>query len=220
MKRIAVAVMALALLAACGGSGGGGTPTTTATKAAAEAAIEATISAGGEAVLAALNPGNGAQVVKEAFPIDNTPVSCDGSGTYTPSGTVNANCVEGATSITCTITDAPVQVVFNDCAKTVTIEGTTYNEVLNGTASTNVTGTITGSEATGATINGSGTLSGTVTLTGDAAGTADLDAVTWTATGSIEPSPTIGCDGTAVVTIDGQVAENCEVASDCKGCEQ
>jgi hypothetical protein len=220
MKRICITVMALTLVAACGGSsGGGGTPTTPETQAAAEAAIDATISAGGMAVIGALGPPAGAQVVKTSYPIDNTPMDCEGSGTYTASGTVTATCI-GAGTMTCTITDSPVTVVFTDCAKSVELDGTTYNEVLNGTAGTDVTGTISGNEEGPTAIDASGTLSGTVTLTGDAPGTADLSAVTWTATGVPDPDPTIGCGGTAVVTIEGQAVQNCAVASDCKGCTE
>ena len=219
MKRICTTVMALALLAACGGSGGGGTATTAATKACAEAAIDATISAGGEAIIEALNPSGGAQVVKDTRPINSTANCIEGDttgGTYTATGTVTFTCT-GTGTMTCTITDGPVSVLFTNCKKTVTIDSTTYDEVLNGTATTNVTGTVSGSEAGVTAIDAGGTMAGTVELTGTAEGSVDLSAVTWTATGVPDPDPTIACAGTAVVTIPGG-SQDCSVASDCKGC--
>ncbi len=227
MKKISLSILVLVMgfgLAACGGGGGGGTPVTAQGQAATEAAIEATISAGGEAVLQAIQPAASAQAIKasQTYVIDTTPVPCNEgdptAGTYTATGTVTADCTFIGESGTCTITDGPAMILFTDCKKSVTSEGTTYNEVLNGTATTNITGTVSGG-ATGVTaIDATGNLGGTVTLTGDAPGTVDLAGVTWTATGTPDPEPTIGCNGTASVTITGQAAQSCSVASDCKGC--
>ncbi len=229
MKRamigMAIALAMVTMTAACGGGdGGGGTPTTPQVQAAAEAAVDATISAGGQAVLQAIQPTGTAQAIKasQSYVIDSTPMPCSEGdpegGTYTATGTVTADCTFVGESGTCTITKGPASILFTNCKKSVTLDGTEYNEVLNGTATTNITGTVTGS-ATGVTsIDATGNLGGTVTLTGDAPGTADLAGVTWTATGVPDPDPTIGCSGTASVTITGQAAATCNVASDCKGC--
>lgn len=226
MKKffVLLALFSLVTAASCGG-GGGTSPTTTSTetKVATAAATQAVIEDGGQAIIGALGGGAigmvvGTKASGTPYVINDTEPCTDidgnDSGSFTVTGTATANC----TSTACTDVNAPVTVAFTDCAKTVTLSGTTYNEVLNGSAETTATGSVSGDNTGPTAINVSGTLSGTVTLTGDVAGEADLSHVTYTVTGGL-PEPDLGCGGTAEVTITGASAQTCTVAEDCEGCE-
>lgn len=228
MKKILVlsVMFSLMLAASCGGGGTTATTTSTGTKVVTEAATKTTMEAAGNAIINALQPAGGASIVlskaSTQYPVNYTG-NCQTaggavSGTFTVTGTSTASCSESGATITCSNINAPVTVVFTNCAKAVTLSGTTYNEVLNGTATTTATGTLSGTASNLASLDLGGAMSGTVTLTGDAAGTADLSGVTYSATGD-PADPTIECSGTTTVTITGQAAQICTVAADCKGCQ-
>jgi hypothetical protein len=229
MRKFLVFVVVAAMASAsCGGGGSSPTPTptptSTGTKVVADAATTAVMEAAGEAIINGIIGGFGAIVVTKATVTQdvNYTGNCTAaggavSGGFTVTGTATADCDGTEADWSCINIVAPVTVVFTDCAKVVTLSGTTYNEVLNGTATTTARGSLSGSMDTPQAVDVSGTMAGIVTLTGDVAGDADLGNVTYGATGN-PLDPTVACGGTAEVTVTGETAQTCTVASDCEGC--
>ena len=105
---------------------------------------------------------------------------------------------------------------LEDCEVTETVSGTAYSVILNGTITTDVSGSGSGDDSGPTQISFNGSLNGTADSTGDVVGTVDLDNVNYE--GSGVPTPTVTCSGTASVATDAGT-ETCTVSSDCSTCE-
>ncbi|MCK5613587.1 hypothetical protein KAR91_67580 [Candidatus Pacearchaeota archaeon] len=232
MHRIITVIAAITLVvtASCGGGGGvlPPQPTTTETKAVAGATVTAVTNVTGAAL------GNALQgLLLSASPIvlsaTDVPESkyqtvsinytypCPVDGVAVATGTVDLSCSSNDSTVTCTVTNNTLDVEFQDCAVTETIDSTDYTLVLGDTVTTTFSGSGTGSESGLQSLSFSGTISGTASVSGDVTGTADLSNITYE--GSGVPSPTVTCSGTAAVTTDS-TTEFCSISSDCNSCQQ
>jgi hypothetical protein len=144
----------------------------------------------------------------------NYTYTCALAGVAIATGTISLTCIYNAGG-SCTATDQTLQVDFQDCQVTETVDGTDYTLTLNGTVNTTASGTGSGDDEGLNTLEFNGTISGTTDVTGDIEGTADLSNISYQGSGV---PPTVTCSGTASITTD--VTETCTVATDCSGCVQ
>ncbi len=230
MKKIVLSMAVLALIAACGGSGSSGptpTPTSDQTKAATQAAgDEATGAAGAGIQYALANMTPTAMIVKEASQnysaTINTTNNCGASGSVGVTGTATATCTgTPEAEWSCSSIMGSMVLAFTDCAKNVTVGGTTYSVILNGTADSTLTGSVSGVGQSFTSVSYEMLFTGSPVLnaTGDIAGTVDISAlvVTGSATGEVEPTNV--CSGTTTVVINS-TSQVCGVSSDCTSCTE
>jgi hypothetical protein len=224
--------MAMGLLlvtTSCGGGGGSGpapTPTSNATKAATVAASSEAMSAAGQGANNGFsNLAPAAMVLKEgeksAFSGSiNMTYNCQQGGTITATGTMTTDCTGSEVGPwSCTNMSAPMQLTFNDCMRSVTIDGTTSAITLAGSATSRVTGQAsgTGQDIDSATF--SGTFTGGPSVSGDVTGTVDLADLAFSGTVAGQVEPQITCSGTTSVTIDA-ATQVCAIATDCSTCTE
>ncbi len=225
--------IAILSLSACGSSGSTAatpaTPTSVSTQAASATAVDTTQTVANDAAAYGIqNMKPSASISKTAVPYsDNITMTCPSShcqsvcangGSASVTGPMSAS-VTGNPDVSWTASNitGSFTIVFTDCVVTATIGTTTYNEVMNGTVTSALTGSAAGNGQTFTSLSFSGTLAGTPTLTGDVAGTVNLANTTYSGTGT--SSPTITCAGTSDVTISG-TSQVCTVATTCDGCTE
>lgn len=231
-KKIALSIMVITIFAitSCGGGSGGDeptptpTPTSTSTKVTSEAVVEAVNFAVFQTIVSMLqNMGPTAMVVKdasgkEAFQDNFTyTYECPVSGTVQAAGTVSGTFTESGGNWSVTGTDLSMSLDFQACTVTVTQDGTSYEETVDGPGSATASGSATGTGDSLPNLNFTGNGTGTVEVTGDIIGTAVLD-ISAVVTGVPNPMPDVTCSGTVDVTSD-LTTQTCTVSSDCSGCE-
>jgi len=222
-------LVALTGFISCGGGGGGGggptpTPTSTETKVATQAAFNATLDTSIKALFDSLHKFESAAIIvdEKAATTKTIDISetenCSGGGTGTVTGSATASCTITGTDFSCTGVSSTMVVAFNNCIESEDFSGKTYSETVNGSANASLTGSLSGTTASGPTnVDATIVLTGSPTLTGDISGTADLD-ITAKASGNPE-TLTPSCSGTCSVTI-GSTVQVCGVSSDCSGCSE
>jgi len=226
--RTTVTIMAaitLVIAASCGGgdTGNGGQPaqpTSNQTKAATAASVTEVTATTAAALRNALqNIPTGAPMVlsaKDTFTVSvNYTYHCPISGVAVATGTVSPSCSSNDSTVTCTLTNNTLQVEFQDCEATETVDTTVYTMFLNDTVSTTFSGSGTGGDNGLLSLSFNGTISGTASVSGDVTGTVDLSNITYQGSGV---PPTVTCSGTAAVTTNS-TTETCTVLSDCSGCQ-
>jgi hypothetical protein len=237
MKTIRVIAVAssLLLLAACGSSGGSGpapTPTTPEAQAASGASVEMAQQAAGKGAQNGLQQFGPSAMILKAASAGATKTSqnkqinltenCDGSGSYTVTGTMVADCTITATTGECIISSTSMNIEFADCAKSITIAGTPYQTTITGPATATMSGNVsvdlTVDPVVFTAVSFAGTIGGTVAVGGDVVGTVDLSGVTFDGEGA--PEPTITCGGSCTVTMTGAAAATCGVTTTCDGCTE
>lgn len=234
MKKVVLVVIGMVFLVSCGGGNSGDPaptpdPTSTDTKVTAGASVSQTESA----IAAAIEDiGGGADVVsplglKGEIETLSYTYECAGSGSAIVSGVINGDCTTEGATVTCTISSTTVNVDFDTCIVTQTIGGTDYEVTVHSDNSgdtrvtSTVSGTITGTVEGVSSVNLTGDLSGVPTVAwtdGETPveGTADLDGISWAASGA---GPTVTCSGTAAVTVDA-TEQTCTISTDCSTCEE
>lgn len=143
-------------------------------------------------------------------------VALDGSIT----GTANT---DNDNQITITIT-GPVTVTLDSVADSVTIDGTTYNEVISGSITITFDGTLvveyTDEGVTSVDIDFTATSTGSdITVTGTISGTvSDLNVTSNVSGDALETNGlTLTCGGSVTAVTSGGT-ETCNISSDCTGC--
>lgn len=207
-------------------SDGGGTSTTPAsaeTNVVTEATVETTIQATQAATINGFTTVvAGLQTIgKDIYAKDTATQSftytynCPLGGTALASGTFQATC-EGEPNWTCDPISVTMQIEFDECEVSVTLDDVEYEEVVGGTISSTASAQASGDETGLQSLSFSGTLSGTSTVAGDIDGTADLSNISYTGSGAT--SSDVTCSGTASVTSDS-TTQTCTVSEDCTTCE-
>ena len=242
ISKLLSAVAILSFIAACGGGSGGDTPVTPTTeeaKAIAGAAESAALAGFGDAmsngfenftpiadISAGLSSAKATPNYSGTIDLTKNCGDSEDSGTYTATGTLTANCT-GDPNAQWSCTDFALQnflLVFTNCQKSITVESTTYDEVMSGNVSAAITSAnISGNGQTFTSMSVDGTLSGTPSLTGTVEGTVDLSSTTFNI-GIVNEEPVPTCDGSASVTITAPASaagtEDCSVNTTCDGCTQ
>ena len=222
-----VILFLLTAATACGGSGDSTTGETTSneTKVTAAAAstesVNATTAATSNALqgtmlnIAAQSKSPGITKSTEIVDVNYT-YSCPIGGNAYATGTLTLACSYEETSGSCTVADNTLQVEMQDCQATETVNETNYTVTLNGTITTDVSGSGSGNLSGLTSLSFSGSLNGTADSSGDVTGTVDLDNISYEGNGV---PPTITCSGTATVTTD-EATQVCSISSDCSTCEE
>lgn len=221
--------MAAFVLAGCGGSGSSDptpTPTSDATKAASSAAANEAMSAAGDGAqngFANLAPA--AMVVKDPAAKDSyegtisVTKDCD-TGTVAVVGDVTAQCTgDPVGSWTCTQFVGAMTLTFTDCQRTVTVGSTPYSVIMNGTATSSMTGSASGVGESFSSVEFAGTFVGSLALTGGVTGTALLDNLGFSGVSTGGADPVSTCSGTTTITIDA-TEQVCAISSDCSTCTE
>lgn len=235
MKKMTmlIAVLATFVIASCGGSSDTTptttpTPTITTTNDSTKAVSKATIAATNEASFGAAQAGldglapiasvSQSDTDKESFSANiNHIYECTVSGNVLATGTMTGQCTDLGNGWSCTGMLMNIALQFNGCTETVTVDGTEYTETLNGTGSSSISGSVSGTDTGPTNIDLIGTGTATLDATGDATGIVTLD-LGLVVSGPADPEPTVTCSGTASVVTDA-VTEVCGITSDCSGCE-
>jgi len=220
-----VASLALLALAACGGGGATPTPTPTPTgndvKAITGASTQETLgSVEAGALNALMNMAPAAQTVaKVAYSADvDTAYTCTDGGQVGITGTGTANCTEMGESWSCTNMMLDLALAFSDCVRYMTVGSTQYQVILNGPATIDVTGAVSGTgDNPPSEYNFSGSPLGTLTASGDVSGTIDLEGLGVSGSGTGELEDVVTCTGEVTVDVDS-TQEVCAVTSDCTSC--
>lgn len=232
MKKFVLILAVFSMLAfnSCGGGGGTPTPTPTPTSTNTKVTSEAAISSTSEAAFAtAANVienlgGPTAMVVKtnvekEAISQNFTyTYNCPPGGTVDTAGNVSGQCSEtGGGNWSCSSLNINISSMqFNDCMVTVTVDSVDYDETVNGTGSSILTGSVSGTATGIASVNVNGTATANLDVTGGVNGTAVMN-LTVTVSGVPDPEPDITCGGTVDVTTDS-TTQVCTINTDCSSC--
>lgn len=122
--------------------------------------------------------------------------------------------------------DGELESTVTNWASSVVVEGTTYNEIINGAwtfaFSGNVTATTVQGEISSITVNLITSIdSSAITVTGDVSGSATISdfSVTMAGSGTDVDNYSATCSGTVTVSRDAGGSATCTITSDCSGCE-
>lgn len=155
----------------------------------------------------------------------NESVSNPDGGSATLNGTMTLTISQSGNSVTLTAS-GEVENVIDSWVSAVTVDGTAYDEVVDGTWTFTYSGDITATSSQGNLTSFDLNLvssvgSSDITITGDVTGSATITdfSVTVSGSGTDETSYTTSCSGSVTVSSGGGANATCNVKSDCSGCE-